>query len=232
MNDASLHELSAGYALDALDGDALRAFESHLATCERCRSDVASLRETAAALAYDVQPVPVPETLERRILSAARAEPRNVVPLRQRWALPAAGVAAVAAGVAIALGIWSIQLSNSLDRERAAHSRDARVIAVLSQPGAEQIRARGGNGMLVVAPTREGVLIANSLPAAGRGKTYEAWVIANNRPQPAGLFRGGAGSKVLALTRPVPPGATVGVTLEKAGGARTPTLPILLQASA
>jgi anti-sigma-K factor RskA len=86
--------------------------------------------------------------------------------------------------------------------------------------------------MLVVAPTRTGVLVANSLPVAGRGKTYEAWVITNNRAQPAGLFHGGAGSKVVELTRPVPRGATVGVTLEKAGGSKKPTSSILLQATA
>jgi anti-sigma-K factor RskA len=232
MDDGSLHELSAAYALDALDGDDRLAFESHLATCERCRDDVVSFRESAAALAFDVQPLPVPETLERRILTAARAERPDVVPLRQRWALPAAGIAAAAAAVAIGAGIWAIHLSNSLDRERSAHAADARVIAVLSQPGARQIRTKGGNGMLVVAPTGTGVLVANSLPAAGHGKTYEAWVIRENRARPAGLFRGGAGSKVIELTRPVSRGATVGVTLEKAGGSKTPTLPILLQATA
>ena len=31
MNDGSPHELSAAYALDALDGDDLQAYETHLA---------------------------------------------------------------------------------------------------------------------------------------------------------------------------------------------------------
>jgi anti-sigma-K factor RskA len=232
MNDGSLHELSAAYALDALDGDDLRAFESHLAACERCRNDVASFRETAAALAHDVAPLPPPEPLERRILTAARTERRDVVPLRRRWALPAAALAAVAAAVAIGLGFWATHLSDSLDRERSAHARDARVIAVLSQPGARQIATEGGSGLLVVAPTRKAVLVANSLPAAGSGKTYEAWVVEGRQARPAGLFRGGAGSKVLELTQPVAPGATVGVTLEKAGGSKTPTGAMLLRAGA
>ena len=232
MNDGSQHELSAAYALDALDGDDLRAFESHLATCARCRDDVVSFRETAAALAFDVQPLAVPETLERRILSGARAERLTAVPLRHRWALPAAGVAAVAAVVAIGFGIWAIQLSNSLDRERSAHSADARVIAVLSQRGARQIPTKGGSGTLVVAPTGRAVLVANGLPAAGRGKTYEAWVVRGGDARAAGLFRGGAGSKVIELTRPVGRGAIVGVTLEAAGGSKTPTGAMLLQATA
>jgi len=48
MNDGSPHELSAAYALDALDGNELRAYEAHLAGCERCRDDVATFRETAS----------------------------------------------------------------------------------------------------------------------------------------------------------------------------------------
>jgi anti-sigma-K factor RskA len=232
MDDGSLHELSAAYALDALDGEELRSFESHLATCDRCRTDVVSFREAAGALAYDVQPLPAPETLERRILTAARSERPNVVPFRQRWAIPAAAVAAVAAGLAIGLGVWATQLSHSLDRERSSHARDARVIAILAQPGAKQIPTKGGSGLLVVAPTRKGVLVANSLPPAGHGKTYEAWVVRGMKVRPAGLFRGGAGSKVLELTQPVAPGAIVGVTLEKAGGSKTPTGAMLLRATA
>ncbi len=231
MDDGSLHELSAAYALDALDEADRRSFEAHLADCPRCREDVASFRETAAALARDTEPVAPPEGLERRILSAARAE-RNVVPLRQRWAVPAAAVAAVAAAVAIGLGIWGIRLSDSLDHERSAHARDARVIAILSQPGARQITTKGGSGLLVVAPTRRAVLVANGLTPADPGKTYEAWVVEGKVARPAGLFHGGAGSKVLELTEPVGPGATVGVTVEKAGGSKTPTGAMVLRASA
>ena len=230
MNNGSPHELSAAYALDALDGDDLRAYEAHLAGCERCRDEVAAFRETAAAFAYDVEPLEVPETLELRILKAARAERPNVVPLRQRWALPAASIAAVAAAAAIGFGIWATHLSHSLDRERSSHAADARVIAILSQPGAKQIPTVGGSGMLIVSPTRKAVLVANGLSPADRGQPYEAWVVEGKNARPAGLFHGGAGSKVVELSQPVAPGATVGVTLEKAGGSPTPTGAMLLRA--
>src|SRR5439155_12204894 len=118
MNDGSPHELSAAYALDALDGPELEAYETHLAGRERCRQDVASFRATASALAYDVDLPPPPETLEHRILVAARAERPNVGPLRQRLALPAVALSAVAAVAAIAIGIWAVHLSSSLDRQK------------------------------------------------------------------------------------------------------------------
>lgn len=227
MNDGSPHELSAAYALDALDGEELRAYEAHLAGCERCREEVASFRETAAALAYDTQPLDPPETLERRILSAARAERPNVVQLRRRWAVPAAALAAVAAVAAIALGIWATHLSNSLDRERSARKAQKTLIGILSD--CTKTPTSGG-GTLCIAPTRQAVLIVDGLERAGSGKTYEAWVIAGAKPQPAGLFEGGAGRRYVRLAKPVPPGATVGVTVEKTGGSATPSLPMVLQA--
>jgi anti-sigma-K factor RskA len=134
--------------------------------------------------------------------------------------------------VAIGLGLWATQLSHSLDREKGAHARDARIVAILAQPGAQQIPTKGGSGLLVVSPTGKAVLVAENLPSAGAAKTYEAWVVAGGKPRPAGLFRGGAGSNVVELTQPVGHGAVVGVTLEKAGGNPTPTGAMLLRASA
>ena len=68
------HADVAPYALDALDADEERAFEEHLASCEACREELASLREATAALAYGaVGPAPPPE-LKQRIL--ARREGR------------------------------------------------------------------------------------------------------------------------------------------------------------
>jgi anti-sigma-K factor RskA len=57
---------------------------------------------------------------------------------------------------------------------------------------------------------------------APAGKTYEAWVIQGDRPVPAGTFAGG-GQVAFPLTRKVPDGAIVAVTLERAGGVEQPT---------
>jgi anti-sigma-K factor RskA len=228
MNDGPPHELSAAYALDALDGDEREAYETHLAGCERCREDVASFRATASALAYDVDLPPLPETLERRMISAARAERPNVVPLRQRLVLPAAALSAVAAVAAIAIGIWAIHLSNSLDHEQQARKDQKAVIDILSD--CSRTPTQESSGAVCVAPTEKAVLIADSLPAASPSKTYEAWVITGKRVQPAGLFRGGAGRKYVLLSKPVRAGTKVAVTLEKRGGVSTPTTAILLQA--
>ena len=228
MNDGSPHELSAAYALDALDGDELEAYEAHLAGCERCRGDVVSFWATASALAYDVDLLPLPETLEHRIISAARAERPNVVPLRQRLVIPAATLGAAAAVAAIAIGIWAIRLSNSLDHQKQIRKDQKALIDILSD--CSKTPTQGSSGAVCVAPTEKAVLIADSLPAASTDKTYEAWVITGKRVQPAGLFRGGAGRKYVLLAEPVRAGTKVAVTLERRAGVSAPTTAILLQA--
>ena len=50
METDAIHELTAAYALDALDEADEREYEDHLARCPRCREDLASLGEAAAAL--------------------------------------------------------------------------------------------------------------------------------------------------------------------------------------
>src|SRR3954471_2228740 len=98
-----LHSLVAPYALHALDDEEQAGFEQHLALCERCREELATLRDTAASLAYGAEgPLPPPE-LKGRILAQARSERRNVASLparRRSWIAPvAAGAAAAAPGV-------------------------------------------------------------------------------------------------------------------------------------
>ena len=228
MNDGSPHELAAAYALDALDGDDLEAYETHLAGCERCREEVASFRATAATLAYDVYLPPAPEALEHRILGAARAERPNVVPLPRRCALPAAALGVASAAAAIVLGIWAVHLSNSVDHQKQIRKDQKSLIDVLSD--CAKTPMNGGSGAICVAPTKQAVVIADNLSPASPGKTYEAWVITGRRVRAAGLFRGGAGRRYLQLTKPVPAGATVAVTLEKRGGVSAPTGAILLKA--
>src|SRR5215208_728129 len=107
---ADPHSLVAPYALHALDDEECQAFEQYLAVCERCREELAGLKEAAASLAYGAAgPAPPPE-LRERILTQARSERANVASLPQRrrsWTAPLAAAAAVAAAVAIGLGVWT-----------------------------------------------------------------------------------------------------------------------------
>jgi anti-sigma-K factor RskA len=204
MTNEDLHELAAGYALDALDADDRRAFEAHLAECERCRAELAGLSEAVATLAFAAEGPAPPEALRDRILVAAREELPTVVALRPRRTRLYAGAAvAAAACAALAIGLW------------AAFSG-------------------GGNGpKLALTRTASGAALASvsGFDPAPAGKAYEIWVLDGGAPQPAGLFSGGE-KQVVRLTKPVSAGSKVAVTLERAGGATTPTPPILLQTTA
>jgi anti-sigma-K factor RskA len=225
MERNGVHELTAAYALDALADHDVREYEQHLRHCDRCRDDLRSLQETATLLAFGVEPAEPPPALRERILDAARAERPNVVPLRPRWAYPVAAAAAAAAAAAIGLGIWAATLHNSLNREQKR--------AAIVQPTSEVVAVKGAPGRLFIYSSRKGALVLSHLPAAGSGRTYEAWVIPKGgKPQPAGLFGGGKLVEVVTLTRPVPPGATVAVTKEESGGSAVPHPPLLITGQA
>jgi anti-sigma factor RsiW len=220
MEADAIHELTPAYALDALDEQDEREYEAHLARCPRSREELASFTETATSLAYGVESPAPPPDLRDRILVRARAERPNVVPLRPAWRSWTAVAAAVAACAMIGLGIWAVTLSHSLDRTRSARDQQAHVLAIVADPAARRVALSGAHGTLVVSHTGAAALLVSNLGPAPRGKTYEAWVIRNRTPQRAGTF-GKATS--FRLTRPVPQGAVVAVTLERHGGVDAPT---------
>ena len=223
MGSEQLHELSAAYALDALDPHEREEFELHLSTCEACRADVAGFTETAAALAYAAPPAEPPARLRADILRRAAEDkpPAVVLPFRRRRFEVAisAGLAAAAAA-AIVLGLWAGSLHGKLDRERSALRAREHAVAILGDTQASRRALTGAAGQLVVDRNGGGVLVLQNLAAPPAGKTYEAWVIAGGAPQPAGVFASG---HVVLLTRPVGRGARVALTVEPAGGSARPT---------
>ena len=225
----SVHDLTAPYALDALDDTERREYEEHLSSCDECREELAQLRETATALAFAVESPSPPPELRDRILAAADSDGAKVIPFRSRAPFRvAAGLAAAAACLAVGLGIWATSLSRSLDREREARSE---LTAVLADPAARDVRLQRADGRVVVDRSGRAALIVRDLTPAPSGKTYEAWVIEGNTPRPAALFRAERGRVAVVLSRSVPEGAVVAVTLERAGGVDAPTQDPLFSAA-
>lgn len=218
-----VHELTAAYALDALDAEERATYEAHLAQCEHCRTELAGFGEAAAALALAAPPAAPPPRLRAAILQAAAAERENVAPLpmRRAWLVRATTAAAsVAACAAIGLGVWATTLSNQLSDQKAANA----AAEILLDPSSHKTALRGGSGTVAVEPSGRGVLLVHRLAAAPAGKTYEAWVIPRGgKPERAGLFKGGEPMTMVMLGRRVPPGAVVAATVEQAGGASQPT---------
>jgi anti-sigma-K factor RskA len=215
------HDLTAAYALDALDADERARYESHLATCERCREELQGFWQVSGSLARAAGgPAPPPE-LRERILAAAREERQNVVPLRPRRSRVLPAVAAVAAVALLAVGAWGVSLSRELDDAE-------RLTAVLGDPNARTVASSEGHANLVVTPAGDAALIVRMLAPAPEGKDYEIWVLEDGVPQRAGLFERPGPT---LLERPVHRGQTVAVTLEPDGGLDAPSGEPLFTAS-
>jgi anti-sigma factor RsiW len=221
-----IHELTPGYALDALDAEERRVYEAHLPDCQRCGEELASLASVTEALAVGASG-PVPSTeLRGRILADARAEPQIVVPFetRRRRAVPAlAAAAAIAAVVALAVGLWAVRLSDELDDTRSALDDARGAAAVVADPDARIVSLQSGDGRLVVAADGRAALLLSGLDPAPSGKTYEVWVIEGTTPAPAGLFPGHEGAELVEVEGAVDAGDVVAVTVEERGGVPAPT---------
>ena len=100
-----------------------------------------------------------------------------------------------------------------------------RTIALLSKPSTKRVPLDGSGGRIVLAVGAggRGWLVLDGLPAAPRGKSYEAWVI---RPRataalPAAVFVGR--ETLVPLAVPVRPGSILAITVERRGGVEAPT---------
>jgi Anti-sigma-K factor rskA len=148
-----------------------------------------------------------------------------------------ATLAALAGMAAIALGTWAFVMSLRDDGTtqiiRPPISEAAQAISLLAHPGTVRLPLAGADGraILAVADSGRGMLVLDGLGIAPVGRTYQAWVL-NPEPQSdplqAAMFTGV--ETVVPLTARVQPGAIVGVTVERAGGAATPTRALELTA--
>jgi anti-sigma factor RsiW len=192
-----VHERAAAFALDALDRTEAEAFARHLEACHACAHELEELRFAAAALAFALDSPAPSGSLRHRVLDVGAP----VIPLRRRRrpALLAAATVAIACAVAAAvIHPWESGGTQVEFRRYAAS---------------------GASATLLVSRSGEAVLATRRLPPLAAGTVYELWVIDGGHPRPAGLVRG----PLAPLTRPVPPGATVAVSVEPAGGSSRPT---------
>jgi len=114
------------YALGALDGAELMAFEAHLAAgCAECEQSILKTREALTLLPHALELVAPPPSLRARVLAEVDAEaisPPPVIHLPRRgwWVM---GVSVLtAAGLLIALSVELYQTRQELQQERGGLS--------------------------------------------------------------------------------------------------------------
>ena len=85
------------------------------------------------------------------------------------------------------------------------------------------------DGEVLLTDEGQAVLVARELPPAPEGEVYEAWLIRDGVPEPAGLFEPRDGDAAAAVRGSLEGVQAVAVTLEPEGGSPMPTSdPILL----
>ena len=245
-------DLLGAYALDAVDGDEFSELEEHLETCPRCRAELDSLREVAAAMGNSVEPLPeqlwsqiairLPERQEVEepppmplLTPAARSPfraPADARRRRQRNTVSTIGAIAVAAAaVAVVLGIGLVRADSKVSNLQSAQARpSAAVTAALHAPGHQLVTLDTSThtqvAQVVVVPSGQGYLVSSKLPPLGDGRTYQLWAIEGNQPISLGLLGGSphqAAFTMAGSTRP----SHLSITAEPAGGSVLPTSPIL-----
>ncbi|MFC5817719.1 anti-sigma factor [Nonomuraea harbinensis] len=243
--DDELHALSGAYAAHALPPADVASFEEHLSSCRTCPSEVSRLRETAARLALAVA-TPPPASLRPRVLTAAhrrhdtvhpaadRTPRADVLPPRRGWRAKAvAGLAAVSAAAAVALGVVAFDARRDLGDLRAGHGAlVTEVAAVLAAPDARTVRHRiasGGTGVAVVSRERGRILFTSSgMPELPPSKVYALWLMNPDGVRPAGLLDRGEDGLTAPVVADLRDDVRLGLTVEPAGGSDRPTTrPIL-----
>jgi anti-sigma-K factor RskA len=240
-----VHALAGAYALHALSDIERAAFTRHLAECESCTHEVAELQETAARLADGTWSVPPPR-LRDNVLAEIR-QTRQVGPARPDragTASPAAGgwrrrslAVAAAAAVVLAAGTGTVSYVAQEQRVRderatveALRAESARIEAVLAASDA-QLRSApvtgGGQITMVLSESRnEGVVMLSGARPPGADQAYQLWSVSAGGPDSRGVLPSGEGGATKLIDR-IRGMDTLGVTIEPAGGSRTPTAPLV-----
>jgi anti-sigma factor RsiW len=253
------HEEASGllgaYALDAVDGDEFAALEAHLDSCPRCRAELDSLREVAAALGNSVEPLP--EGLWSQIASRLPERPADEEPpsmpqlapegraeragspfrapvggrRRRVAATMVAAVAVAAVAVAIVLGIGLVRADNSVSNLQAQVSRPPATVGhALQTPGRRLVNlySRSGSAaaQFVVVPDGRGYLVSSTLPSLAAGRTYQLWGIVGNTAISLGLLGRSPQQAVFTMAGTNRP-SRLSITAEPAGGVIVPTTAVV-----
>jgi anti-sigma factor RsiW len=236
------HTLAGAYAMDAIaEPDRVR-FERHVAGCEECTGEVASLREATARLAGATALSPPPD-LKARVMAAAaatRQQPPATEPQaaarpwsarrRVRIRLVLATAAAAVTAVAVLFGVDNGTMRDQLGHDQASSEQVAAVLTARDATMKTGTVRGGGTVTIVMSHSmRELVFTAADLRALPAAWGYELWLAgpAGDRPVtmiPVGRH-GMAGPVVASGLRP---GDHLVLTAEPSGGARRPTTPMML----
>ena len=236
MDQERFEDLKDAYVLGALPEEERLEFERYLLAHPDLQAEMEELSTVAGLLALSVsEQEPAPE-LRRRIMDTVEAEavqPRTSQRrswLSRLWEAVGPRDLALAGAAVLVIGLfsWGMLLQGEV------RDLQGRVQSLQSQPQDQsqgpQMIALGGAGTeqgvkagLLTLKDDQAVLVAENMPPAPEGKTYQIWVIKGDTPQPSGLFEPKGDSIAAVVENPVEGADAVAVTVEPEGGSKEPT---------
>jgi anti-sigma-K factor RskA len=250
------HTLAGAYAMDAISVPDRERFERHLAGCEECAREIASLREATAVLGIAAAE-PLPAGLKERVMAAAsmtwqqppvdeaedpaharreRVAARTGAWLRSlgwpgRLALAAAGAAAAAVlAVAVMFGVDNGSMQQQLDQAQASSQQIAAVLTAHDAVMTTGPVTGGGTVTIVMSHSRHAlVFTAHGLHALPASRGYELWLIGPAGTRPVGMLPAGSdGMTGPVIASGLRQGDHLALTAEPSGGAAHPATAMML----
>ena len=244
-------DLLGAYALDAVDGEEFTELEAHLETCPRCRAELDSLREVAAAMGNSVEPLPEglwsqiavrlpgrqgdeePPPMPRLTPEAGSSPFRSPAPhgssTRRRRTLQTtiSALAVAAAAVAVVFGIGLVRADDKVSNLQSVQAAPAAAVtAALNTPGHRVVTLDSSThtekAKMVVLPSGQGYMYSSTLPPLDKGRTYQLWAIEGNQPISLGLLGGSPSQAAFTMAGSTRP-SHLSITAEPAGGSVFPT---------
>jgi anti-sigma-K factor RskA len=250
------HTLAGAYVMDAISVPDREQFERHLAGCEECAQETASLREATAVLGTAAAE-PLPTGLKERVMAAAamtrqqppvdeaeavddarreRATAKAGAWLRSldwpgRLALAAVGVAGAAVlAVAVVFGVSNGSMQQQLDQAQASSQQVAAVLTAQDAVMTTGPVTGGGTATIVMSHSRHAlVFTAQGLHALPASRGYELWLIGPAGTRPVGMLPAGRdGMTGPVIASGLRQGDHLALTAEPSGGTPHPTTAMML----
>jgi anti-sigma-K factor RskA len=228
-------DLKEAYALGALSEGERREVEGYLGEHPELHAEVDDLRSVANLLALAPQEYEPSPNLRRDLMHRISNSP-DVTPaaapstrqtgLRRLFGPGGLAAAAVLALVAIGMFAWNASLQEE-NQNLQGELEGQQTYALQGTGAAQEVR-----GEVVRLGDERAVLVAENLPSPPEDETYQAWIMREDVPEPAGLFEPNVtGAAAAPIEGSIEGADAVAVTVEPSGGSFSPTSDPLMTAN-
>jgi hypothetical protein len=221
-------------ALGVLPTAEAAAVQGHVASCEICRNELDEMTRVARLLPLAVEDIEPESTMKDAVFARIAGE-QKVIPIaatRRASAGRVSWVGAIAASIIGFLAIGGVGgfLLRGDGNNDALERNVALQTSILDSAGRGDLKlSRGQSGEQRVALLRapgsnEAYAWVDGMPPLPAGKAYQAWFTKDGKSfEPSSVFTTSEGGTILPAAGNIDGYAAMGLTIEDAGGASTPT---------